>query len=291
MARRRNVADVIGGGLQRPAAQFRPLFQLLQSQKAESEADNFARGIKLLELDMRAKASTRASRQLDISERNVVVSEANLALRQTAAEAPPAPPSVGDVRGRVAAGTATPEDIANLQQLRSIDTAKPVKGAEVGDVGETIPDLAAFDKRGAALEKEKASFESKQALLPDEVYNRKAGGFIPNPAKTAPWPGQLQTPADSLEALHRSSVKHNVPPEVIAENWDINDAWSDLFQRAKRAAPVGGGAGIPQFPVSRGTAGGALSRTISPQGGQAIDLSTLSIEELRRLRQEALKRQ
>ncbi len=152
-------------------------------------------------------------------------------------------------------------------------------GGRFGDIGKTILDLAAFDRIGAAKEKSKAAFEEKQKELPAVNFQRDAQGEIitdendepiqiPNPDKTAPWPGQFQTSADSLEALRRSSVKHNVPQEMIAENWDINDAWSDLFHRSKRAAPVGGAAGIPQFPVSRGILGIALSRAAGSQAGQ-----------------------
>lgn len=258
MPPRRNVADVLGGGLQRAAAQFTPLFKLLQSNQAESEADNFARKMKLLELDLRVKASTRASRQVDISAGQLEVSQGNLALRKTAADVVK-PPTVAGARGRVAAGEGTPEDIAGLTQLRSIETAKP--GA-VGDVSKTIPDLESFDKRGAALKKEKAAFESKQALLDDVVWDRQKGDFVTNLAKTAPWPGSLPTAADSVRAVRTTATKHNVPVEEVVEAWSgIEPAFEKLFQEAKRAAPI---AGIPQFPVTRGTAGAALSRTIGP---------------------------
>lgn len=246
MPPRRNVADVVGGRLKTAAAQFTPLFKLLQSQKAESEADNFARGIKLLELDLRVKASKRATRQLDVSEGQLRVSQGNLALREAAAETPKAP-TLGDVRGRIAAGTGTPEDIAGLTQLRSIETAKP--DAE-DDVSKTIPDFVALQKREAALKKEKAAFESKQALLPNSVYDRKKKKFVPNKAKTAPWPGQLPTAADSVRAVRTTAAKHNVPVQDVVEAWSgIEPAFADLFQQAKRAAPVS--AAPPISPTTR----------------------------------------
>ena len=251
MPPRRNVADVFGGGLKTAATKFKPLFELLQSQKAESEADNFARGIKLLELDMRAKASTRAQRQLDISGEHLKVSQENLALRQAAADIKAeAPLSTSDIEAKVAAGTATATEIAGLQRLRGIKTAKP--GGAAGDVGDTVKNLKDFQKQEAALKKQKAAFESKQALLKD-VWDPVAEKMVPNPDKSTPWPGQLPTAADSVRAVQIAATEHGVPVEDVVEAWSgIEPAFEDLFQQAKRAAPSGRGKAPLSVLSSRG---------------------------------------
>lgn len=268
MPPRRNVADVIGGRVSSAAARFRPLFELLRSNKAESEADNFARGIKLLELDFKAKASTRATRQLDISGRQATVAERNVTLREDAA-AVVKPLTTAEIEAKVASGTATPEEIAGLTQLRSIKTAKP--GA-VDDVSKTIPDFMNFQKREASLKRDKAAFESKQALLPDRIFNRekidpatgKAGIWLDNLEKTAPWPGSLPTAADSVRAVRTTAAKHNVPVEEVVEAWSgIEPAFEKLFQESKRSAIE---PGILQQPIGRSTAGIGLSRAAGLQG-------------------------